>query len=112
MVCYFLQVYVPHFFLIPWWVMLCEVISCILFTCCPYEVKHVLFYSVFDPVVPHIEVFGDFGSHVGCEYAVCCAIIGLKGFSVCRLWVSYFYEGYAYWATVSGADVDAYHFSF
>ena len=31
MVRYFLQVYVPHFFLMLWWVILCEVISCIFF---------------------------------------------------------------------------------
>ena len=43
MVRYFLQVHVPHFFVMPWWVMLCEVISCILFTCFPYEAKHVFF---------------------------------------------------------------------
>ena len=88
MVRYFLQVHVPHFFVMPWWVMLREVISCILFSCCPYEVERVLLYSVLDPPIPHVEIFGEFVLHVGCEYVVCCAIIGIEGCSVCGLRVS------------------------
>ena len=92
--------------------MLRELISCILFSCCPYKVKRVLLYSVFDPPVPHIKGFGDFGSHVGCEYAVCCALIGIKGCSVCGLRFSCFNVGYVYWEAVSDAEVDASNFGF
>ena len=80
--------YMFRFFVMTWWVMLREVVSCILFSCFPYEVERVLLYSVLDLPVPHVESFGEFGSHVGCEYAVRRAVVGFEGRSVCGLRVS------------------------
>ena len=89
-----------------------KIVGCILFSCCPDKIEHFLFYAIFDPPVAHVEGFGEFGAHVGCEDAVCCDVVSLEWCAVWGLRVTKFYAFYTHGAAVACAEVDAARFGF
>ena len=56
-----------HEAMMGWWVVLCEVVGLVVGAGAPVEVEFLLLYSVFEPVVSHVDGFGSalFDSVVG-----------------------------------------------
>ena len=59
------EVLVSHVSVMPWWVMLCEVIGHV----CSFAPESNLLDSVLDPVEVHVERFGEFLVHCRVEDA-------------------------------------------
>ena len=82
-----LYVFVAHFFVVPRWVVLGEIIGNVKLSWRPDEVEHVLFDAVLHPPIPHVKSFGEFLAHLGIEDSVGAFVVGFEGCAGRWLWV-------------------------
>ena len=107
-----LDVLAAHVAMMPWWVMLGEVVGQVELAWGPDEIELALVDSVLHPPVAHVERFGKFLSHFGSEDALGSTVVGLERESGDGLRVAEFFESCSHWACVFAAHIDASGFGF
>ena len=91
--CWLLKVTVSHFLVVPWGVVLGEVVGKVQFSWCPLQIKLLLLDAIFQPPIAHVECFGKFLSHCFCEDSIGRFVVGVEGGAIFGLLVSEFVEG-------------------
>ena len=80
-----MEITVPHLLVVPWWMMLGEVVGHIDGSLSPDELKLALLDSVLNPIESHIEGFGEFLTHGRVEDAGGGRIVIVDGSAASRL---------------------------
>ena len=109
-----LDVLVAHVAMMPWWVMLDEVVGQVEPAQGRDEIELALvdIDSVLHPPVAHVERLGKFLSHFGSEDALGRTVVSLEGGAGDALRVAKFYESCAHWTCVFATHIDAFGFGF
>jgi hypothetical protein len=110
--CWRLKVTVSHFFVVPWRVVLGEVVGKVQFSWCPFQIKLFLLNAIFQPPISHVKCFGKFLSHCFRKDSIGCFVVGVERGAGFGLLMSKFFEGSNYWASLHCSEVDAGGFGF
>ena len=84
---YLLEILVPHYFMIGWWMVLRKIIRPIMYSPFPIGSKVAHFGTIFGPMVCHIPGFGTFWLHKQADNSSACFAVQIKGVSIFSLQV-------------------------
>jgi hypothetical protein len=102
-----LKIFVSHFAMVPWRMVLCKIVGQVEFAGGPDHVELALVDAIFHPPLAHVKGFGVFLAHFGVEHALGVVVVGFKGGAGCGLLVAKFIEVRKNWAGMFATRVDA-----